>query len=1368
MNSIAFIDTRINDYQTILAALPADMEWFLINPDQDGITQIETFLQGQKGYDSLHIFSHGSVGTLYLGSTVLTATNIESYASTLKNIGYSLTNTGDILLYGCNIADGLAGQQFIETLAGLTGADVAASNDISGLSGNWNLEIHTGTTDSPIYINNLLTTLAVGDDSLVGTEGNDTILGLGGNDTLLGLDGNDSLQGGTGNDSIAGGNGNDTLEGADDDDFLAGGKGNDSIEGGLGNDYLLAGEDVYSGETDTLMGGDGNDTLSGYGNAILNGGDGNDSLSGATTQQFIGGAGNDTMYWSPLVATPLLIDGGDGYDFIKVGADMGQHPYLNTLRNIEEINFSMSDGQGSLSDQVVSTDATLKLWVENSNHLNIDGSAESDGQFWMIGGKFGDSLIGGSKADTLEGGDGDDTVKGNAGNDLIDGGLGTDTAIFSGNYANYTLTYGTGEITIVGADGSDILRNINRLQFDDQVIDLITPGVYLIGTEGNDDLDGDSGDDFLDGKGGDDDLSGGEGDDKIEGGSGRDKMQGGNGDDFYHVDNLGDLVSEVAGEGNADKVITIIDYALDGNIENLQLGSGASKGTGNALDNVIEANDDGNELQGGGGKDHLKGGKGKDKLQGGDGDDHVDAGEGDDEIVGGDGAGNDTYIGGIGIDTVRYTSAISIITVNLTEGAASGNEIGQDTLSEIENLIGGQMGDTLIGDIQANNIDGYTGNDTITGGNGDDKLLGGLGTDQAVYGGNFANYSISVLPGTSSRYQITDLIGNEGTDTLSDIEYLVFTDQTIKLNSAPEIATPPAANFIDTGVDDNFAKISGNLSASDIDGDVLTYNIAGSTGNSGIASKTGTYGTLSVNTSTGSYDFVPNDSVIEALKVNTTESFTIIASDGLASTEAIYTVTIAGANDLVSFEGDKSGIVSKVGTTSATGQILALDRDQEDTLFFVAQSNQTTAYGNFTISESGTWSYDLNNKAAGVLALKKGHSITETIAVTTSGGETQDITLVVKGGANTSTSGNDNINSGGGDNTINAGDGKNTVTSGSGNDNIASGIGNDTINAGNGDNTINAGNGANKVNSGTGNDTIDTGLGNDTINAGDGNNTVNAGGGTNKITTGSGDDALISGDGKDTISAGDGNNTINAGGGSNKITSGSGLDHITTGNGNDTINAGDGDNTINAGAGNNKVTTGNGHDSITAGDGNDTISAGAGNNIIHAGNGINKITSGTGDDAITTGIGKDTILASDGNNIIDAGAGNDKIVTGTGNDEINAGAGKDVMTGGSGDDVFVFDNLAIGDIDKILDFDRTHDLLKFDDAVFTALAGGLSSDNFVVGARAVAHDNNDFLLFDINKHQLLYDADGNGAGAAITVVTLAGVNTVNVDDFWVY
>ena len=215
----------------------------------------------------------------------------------------------------------------------------------------------------------------------------------------------------------------------------------------------------------------------------------------------------------------------------------------------------------------------------------------------------------------------------------------------------------------------------------------------------------------------------------LDGGEGADSMAGGNGNDTYHVDNPGDVIKEAAGHGNADKVIATIDYIMSGEIENLNLGNGASKGTGNALGNEMRANDNGNELIGGGGNDKLHGGKGKDRLYAGDGDDQVNAGEGDDEIVGGDGAGNDTYTGGLGIDTVIYTSAVETIMVNLAAGTASGVDIGSDVLISIENIVGGQTGDVFIGDTQANDMDAYTGNDSLNGGAGNDTLTGDAGND---------------------------------------------------------------------------------------------------------------------------------------------------------------------------------------------------------------------------------------------------------------------------------------------------------------------------------------------------------------------------------------------------------------------------------------------------------------------------------------------------------------------------------------------------------------------------------------------------------------------------------------------------------------
>ena len=108
-HNIFFIDSRVADYQTLIASLPTDSEWFLLNSTQDGIAQMQAILANYSGLDSIQILSHGAQGTLFLGSTILTSSNINNYSSQLSSIGSSLTSTGDILLYGCNVAQDLAG-----------------------------------------------------------------------------------------------------------------------------------------------------------------------------------------------------------------------------------------------------------------------------------------------------------------------------------------------------------------------------------------------------------------------------------------------------------------------------------------------------------------------------------------------------------------------------------------------------------------------------------------------------------------------------------------------------------------------------------------------------------------------------------------------------------------------------------------------------------------------------------------------------------------------------------------------------------------------------------------------------------------------------------------------------------------------------------------------------------------------------------------------------------------------------------------------------------------------------------------------------------------------------------------------------------
>lgn len=102
--NIFFIDSGVANYQTLIDALPADSEWFLLDPDQDGIEQIQKILSAYSQLSTIQILAHGAQGFLYLGSTRLNQLNIDDYSNQLGHIGNSLSPSGDLLLYGCNAA----------------------------------------------------------------------------------------------------------------------------------------------------------------------------------------------------------------------------------------------------------------------------------------------------------------------------------------------------------------------------------------------------------------------------------------------------------------------------------------------------------------------------------------------------------------------------------------------------------------------------------------------------------------------------------------------------------------------------------------------------------------------------------------------------------------------------------------------------------------------------------------------------------------------------------------------------------------------------------------------------------------------------------------------------------------------------------------------------------------------------------------------------------------------------------------------------------------------------------------------------------------------------------------------------------------
>jgi hypothetical protein len=154
--TLVFIDTGIEDWQSLAAGAKAGVAVFVLDRDKDGVEQIAA---GMKNYsavhgsiDTVHIFSHGSPGHLYLGSTVLGAETLDYYKPLLRQ--WRNTAGTEILLYGCDVAKG-EGATFVEKLSELTGANLAASTDktcSSALGGNWNLQFTTGEIKSPVAL----------------------------------------------------------------------------------------------------------------------------------------------------------------------------------------------------------------------------------------------------------------------------------------------------------------------------------------------------------------------------------------------------------------------------------------------------------------------------------------------------------------------------------------------------------------------------------------------------------------------------------------------------------------------------------------------------------------------------------------------------------------------------------------------------------------------------------------------------------------------------------------------------------------------------------------------------------------------------------------------------------------------------------------------------------------------------------------------------------------------------------------------------------------------------------------------------------------------------------------------------------------
>jgi outer membrane lipoprotein-sorting protein len=155
-HELVFVDGALPDLERLLAdfirATGADrpVEVIVLDPTRDGIEQIGEALAGRTGLTAVHVLSHGRDGAIELGRSTLDAATLAARADEVAAWASAFAAGGDLLLYGCDVADTLRGEAFLGELARLTGADVAASTNPTGaqaLGGDWVLEFATGAIE---------------------------------------------------------------------------------------------------------------------------------------------------------------------------------------------------------------------------------------------------------------------------------------------------------------------------------------------------------------------------------------------------------------------------------------------------------------------------------------------------------------------------------------------------------------------------------------------------------------------------------------------------------------------------------------------------------------------------------------------------------------------------------------------------------------------------------------------------------------------------------------------------------------------------------------------------------------------------------------------------------------------------------------------------------------------------------------------------------------------------------------------------------------------------------------------------------------------------------------------------------------------
>ncbi len=529
-----------------------------------------------------------------------------------------------------------------------------------------------------------------------------TIVGTAGDDVITGTQGNDVIWAGAGNDIVDGGDGDDVIHGEAGNDTLTGGKGHDIVSAGDGDDTIVAtngdGDDAYDG-------GDGNDALDLTG--IVTTHAAQNSQAAMVTADTMPDAAPTSLVTASDVgaAEAVSYPSADVVIDLAAGTAYGDLIGHDTLTGIENVI------SGGGNDQIGGNE------IANT----LDGGTGDD----VVHGEGGnDILVGGTGNDIVSGNDGDDTIVATIcdGNDVYDGGDGDDTLDLTAlgeEVAPVALAAPTAiaapveavapatECAVAATQAVTVIETalVERAPPADAaapvteaaaVVPDAAPAspltLHVAQTATCDTL-----------------AAHGDADVAVPATAAQDQHS----DTLVHVEAIYPVETAGVHVPSCDVVIDLEAGTVDGdmtghdhivNIENVRAGGG---------DDTILGDQHDNRLEGGVGDDVIDGRAGDDTLNGGAGSDVVHGSDGDDVIVATADAAADVYNGGDGVDTYDASGLTGDTIIDLEEGTVTSPQTGNDTISEIENVLGGTGNDTIIANEAVNIFAGGLGDDTF-------------------------------------------------------------------------------------------------------------------------------------------------------------------------------------------------------------------------------------------------------------------------------------------------------------------------------------------------------------------------------------------------------------------------------------------------------------------------------------------------------------------------------------------------------------------------------------------------------------------------------------------------------------------------------